>query len=72
MEIKIPINNTVEIIVADLYVNVTCKLLPQIPVEKREAKIALQTLEMNINKIFNEAVLKAKRELENELNSNQS
>lgn len=64
MNIRIPINNTVEIIVADLYVNVQCKLQPQIPVEKTEAKIALQSLEIKINQIFQEAIYRAKKELE--------
>lgn len=64
MNIKIPINNTVEIIVADLYVNVQCKLQPQIPVEKVEAKLALQQVEYKINQIFQQAIYEAKKELE--------
>jgi hypothetical protein len=67
MEIKVPINNTVEIIVADLYVNVQCKLQTQIPVEKTEAKTALQQVELKINQIFSEAIYKAKKELEESL-----
>lgn len=67
MEIKIPINNTVEIIIADLYVSVQCKLQPQIPVEKTEAKVALQQIESKINQIFSEAVYKARKELEENL-----
>ncbi|HMI79343.1 MAG TPA: hypothetical protein VK484_11150 [Ferruginibacter sp.] len=70
MNLRIPINNTVEIIVADLYVNIQCKLQPQIPVEKTEAKLALQQIEMKINQIFSEAVYKAKKELEKELQDN--
>lgn len=67
MKIKIPINNTIEIVIADLYVNVQCKLQPQIPVEKTEVKLALQQIEMEINQIFSEAVYKAKNELEKAL-----
>lgn len=68
MRIKIPIDNTVEIIVADLYVNIQCRLRPEIPVEKTEAKMALQQIEAKINQIFSEAVYKAKSELEENLN----
>lgn len=67
MNIKIPINNTVEIIVADLYVNFQCKLMPQVPVEKIEAKNALQQIEYRINQIFSEAIYKAKKEFEDSL-----
>ncbi len=64
MKIEVPINNTVEVVVADLYVNVECKLLPSSPIEKTEAKLALEQVEVKINHIFTEAVYKAKRELD--------
>jgi hypothetical protein len=67
MNIKIPINNSVEVVVADLYVNVQCKLQPQVPIERTEARIALNTLEAKLNIIFQEAVYKAKKELEKEI-----
>ena len=67
MNIKVPINNTIEIIVADLFINFQCKLMPQIPVSTVEGKLALGNIEAKINEIFSKAVYEAKKKLEENL-----
>ncbi len=49
MTITIPVQNNVEVILADIYIKCEVKLCPMTPPRTTEGKIALESLEIRMN-----------------------
>ncbi len=53
-QIRIPVNNTVEVVVCDLYLHVDVRILPLCPVQNMQAEVALKGINERLNKVAHE------------------
>ncbi len=54
MKISVPINNTVEVVICDVFVKVQVSLQTEQPLKTTEAKIAIDSLKIRLNHIASE------------------
>ena len=67
IKLKIPVNNTVEIVLVDMYVSCDVRFLPVAPPQTTEAKIVLNTFQNQCRMMGYEIAAKITNELKQEM-----
>jgi len=71
IKINVPVNNSVDFLIGDIYVHTTISFNPQFPPITTEGKITLDTLNTKLNEIGHRLASKISLEVEKELKDKQ-
>jgi DNA-binding ferritin-like protein len=67
MNIKIPVQNNVEVIVGDVYVSTRVNFHPMFPPQTTEGKLAVDAISLRLNQLGHEMASKISQAIEEEM-----